>query len=159
MLDVSDLTLGYGSEPVLEGANLRVEGGQFVSLVGPSGSGKSSLLRAIMGLQQPTSGTVTIDLDHSNVGMLFQDDALLPWRTAIDNVALGLRIRGKPWPHYRDTAERWLGRLGLAGLEQRFPRALSGGQRKRVADTLKFAGLIKPEVKAEQVLDLSIANR
>jgi NitT/TauT family transport system ATP-binding protein len=133
MLDVSDLTLGYGREPVLEGANLRVEAGQFVSLVGPSGSGKSSLLRAIMGLQQPTSGTVTIDLDHSNVGMLFQDDALLPWRTAIDNVALGLRIRGKPWPHYRDTAEAWLGKLGLAGLEQRFPRALSGGQRKRVA--------------------------
>jgi NitT/TauT family transport system ATP-binding protein len=133
MLGVSDLTLGYGSEPVLEGANLRVEAGQFVSLVGPSGSGKSSLLRAIMGLQQPTSGTVTVDLDHSNVGMLFQDDALLPWRTAIDNVALGLRIRGKPWPQYRDTAEAWLGKLGLAGLEQRFPRALSGGQRKRVA--------------------------
>ena len=65
MLDVSDLTLGYGSEPVLERAKLRVERGQFVSLVGPSGSGKSSLLRAIMGLQQPTSGTVTIDLDRS----------------------------------------------------------------------------------------------
>ena len=87
MLDVSDLTLGYGGEPVLEGANLRIEAGQFVSLVGPSGSGKSSLLRAIMGLQQPTSGTVTIDLDHSSIGILFQDDALLPWRTAIENVA------------------------------------------------------------------------
>jgi sulfonate transport system ATP-binding protein len=133
MLDVSNLTLGYGGEPVLEGANLRVEAGQFVSLVGPSGSGKSSLLRAIMGLQQPTSGTVTNDLDHSSIGILFQDDALLPWRTAIDNVSLGLRIRGKPWPDYRDTAEAWLGKLGLAGLEQRFPRALSGGQRKRVA--------------------------
>src|SRR5262249_37706367 len=122
MLDVSDLTLGYGGEPVLEGANLRVESGQFVSLVGPSGSGKSSLLRAIMGLQHPTSGTVALDLDHSNVGMLFQDDALLPWRSAIDNVALGLRIRGAP--HYLDTAGAWLGKLGLAGLEQRFPRAL-----------------------------------
>ena len=130
MLDVSGLTLGYGSEPVLEGANLRVEAGQFVSLVGPSGSGKSSLLRAIMGLQKPTSGSVTIDLDQSDVGMLFQDDALLPWRTAIDNVALGLRIRGKPWPQYREIAETWLRKLGLAGLEQRFPRALSGGQRK-----------------------------
>src|SRR5215831_7497416 len=133
MLDVSDLTLGYGGEPVLEGANLRIEAGQFVSLVGPSGSGKSSLLRAIMGLQQPTSGTVTIDLDHSSIGILFQDDALLPWRTAIENVALGLRIRGTPWPDYRDTAEAWLGKLGLVGLQQRFPRALSGGQRKRVA--------------------------
>ena len=134
MLDVSGLTLSYGGgEPVLEGANLRVEPGQFVSLVGPSGSGKSSLLRAIIGLQQPSAGTVTLDLDRPDVGMLFQDDALLPWRTALDNVALGLRIRGKPRPRCRDEAEAWLGRLGLAGFGQRFPRALSGGQRKRVA--------------------------
>src|SRR5215472_4976365 len=86
-----------------------------------------------MGLQRPNAGMVTCDLDRHDMGILFQDDALLPWRTALDNVALGLRIRGKPWPHYRDTAEAWLGKLGLVGLEQRFPRALSGGQRKRVA--------------------------
>ncbi|SDR39211.1 NitT/TauT family transport system ATP-binding protein [Rhizobiales bacterium GAS113] len=133
MLEVSDLTLGYGGEPVLEGANLRVEPGQFVSLVGPSGSGKSSLLRAIMGLQRPSAGTVTLGVDRPDLGILFQDDALLPWRTALDNVALGLSIRGKPRPHCRDEAEAWLGRLGLAGVGQRFPRTLSGGQRKRVA--------------------------
>lgn len=133
MLDVSGLTLGYGGEPVLEGANLRVETGQFVSLVGPSGSGKSSILRAIIGLQQPSAGNVTLGLDRSDLGILFQDDALLPWRTAIDNVALGLRIRGNDQLHCREKAEAWLGRLGLAGFEQRFPRALSGGQRKRVA--------------------------
>jgi NitT/TauT family transport system ATP-binding protein len=133
MLDVSRLTLSYGAEPVLEGANLRVEAGQFVSLVGPSGSGKSSLLRAIMGLQRPSAGTVTFDLNRRDLGILFQDDALLPWRTALDNVALGLRIRGKPRPHARDEAEAWLGRLGLAGFGERFPRSLSGGQRKRVA--------------------------
>jgi len=133
MLDVSGLTLSYGAEPVLEGANLRVDTGQFVSLVGPSGSGKSSLLRAIIGLQRPSAGTVTCDLDRRDVGILFQDDALLPWRTALDNVALGLRIRGKPRPHARDEAEAWLGRLGLDGFGERFPRALSGGQRKRVA--------------------------
>ncbi len=133
MLDVSGLTLSYGAEPVLEGANLRVEGSQFVSLVGPSGSGKSSLLRAIMGLQRPSAGTVTLDLNRRDLGILFQDDALLPWRTALDNIALGLRIRGKPRPHARDEAEMWLGRLGLAGFGQRFPRSLSGGQRKRVA--------------------------
>src|SRR5262245_3025682 len=92
-----------------------------------------SLLRAIIGLQQPSDGTVTCDLDRGDVGILFQDDALLPWRTALDNVALGLRIRGKPRPRCRDEAEEWLGRLGLAGFAQRFPRALSGGQRKRVA--------------------------
>ena len=134
MLDVSDLSLSYGGgEPVLEGAHLRVEPGQFVSLVGPSGSGKSSLLRAIIGLQQPSAGTVTLGVDRPDVGMLFQDDALLPWRTALDNVALGLRIRGEPRPRSREEAERWLERLGLAGFGQRFPRALSGGQRKRVA--------------------------
>ena len=133
MLDVSALTLSYGAEPVLEGANLRVDAGQFVSLVGPSGSGKSSLLRAIMGLQRPSAGTVTLDLERRDLGILFQDDALLPWRTALDNVALGLRIRGEPRPHARDQAEAWLGRLGLAGFGKRFPRAMSGGQRKRVA--------------------------
>jgi NitT/TauT family transport system ATP-binding protein len=133
VLDVSDLTLSYGAEPVLEGANLRVDAGQFVSLVGPSGSGKSSRLRAIMGLLRPSAGTVTCDLDRRDMGILFQDDALLPWRTALDNVALGLRIRGKPRPHAHDEAEAWLDRLGLVGFGQRFPRALSGGQRKRVA--------------------------
>jgi NitT/TauT family transport system ATP-binding protein len=133
VLDVSGLTLSYGAEPVLEGADLRVDAGQFVSLVGPSGSGKSSLLRAIIGLQQPSAGTVTCDLDRRDMGILFQDDALLPWRTALDNVALGLRIRGKPRPHARDEAEAWLGKLGLVGFAGRFPRALSGGQRKRVA--------------------------
>jgi NitT/TauT family transport system ATP-binding protein len=133
VLDVSGLTLSYGAEPVLEGADLRVDTGQFVSLVGPSGSGKSSLLRAIIGLQRPSAGTVTCDLDRGDLGILFQDDALLPWRSALDNVALGLRIRGKPRPNAREEAEAWLGRLGLAGFGQRFPRALSGGQRKRVA--------------------------
>jgi len=133
MLDVSGLTLSYGGEPVLEGADLRVEPGQFVSLVGPSGSGKSSLLRAIIGLQHPSAGTVALDVDSADVGMLFQDDALLPWRSAVDNVALGLRIRGKARQPSREEAEAWLGRLGLAGFAERFPRALSGGQRKRVA--------------------------
>jgi NitT/TauT family transport system ATP-binding protein len=133
MLDISGLTLSYGAEPVLEGADLSVEAGQFVSLVGPSGSGKSSLLRAIRGLQRPSAGTVTLGLDLLDLGILFQDDALLPWRTALDNVALGLRIRGKPRQHARDEAEAWLGKLGLVGFSGRFPRALSGGQRKRVA--------------------------
>src|ERR1043166_9030785 len=106
MLDVSDLTLSYGGgEPVLEGADLRVEPGQFVSLVGPSGSGKSSLLRAIIGLQQPSAGKVILGVDRPDLGMLFQDDALLPWRTALDNVALGLRIRAKPRPRSREEAE------------------------------------------------------
>src|ERR1700736_5205499 len=131
MLAVAALTLSYGAEPVLEGADLRVDTGQFVSLVGPSGSGKSSLLRAIIGLQRPSAGTVTCDLDRSDLGILFQDDALLPWRTAVDNVALGLRIRGKPRPHARDEAEAWLGRVGLGRVRGRLPPARRGGPRER----------------------------
>ena len=133
MLRVSDLTLSYGQEPVLEGAGLAIEPGQFVSLVGPSGSGKSSLLRAIMGLQKPSAGTVETDLEPHELGILFQDDALLPWRTARDNVALGLGFRGMERRQALAESDAWLDRLGLGGLGDRYPRQLSGGQRKRVA--------------------------
>ncbi len=130
---VRDLTLSYGGEPVLEGVYLTVEEGRFVSLVGPSGSGKSSLLRAVIGLQQPLSGTVETNLARSELGLLFQDDALLPWKTARDNVALGLTFNGTERKQALAEAEAWLERLGLAGFGDRFPRHLSGGQRKRVA--------------------------
>src|SRR5262249_34688159 len=132
-LRVRDLTISYGGEPVLEGASLAVEDGSFVSLVGPSGSGKSSLLRAVIGLQQPLSGTVETGLARSQVGILFQDDALLPWKTARDNVALGLTFNGMERRKALAEAETWLERLNLAGFGDRFPRHLSGGQRKRVA--------------------------
>jgi NitT/TauT family transport system ATP-binding protein len=127
------VTLSYGGEPVLEGASLAVEDCQFVSLVGPSGSGKSSLLRVIMGLQQPLAGTVDTGVKRSEIGILFQDDALLPWKTARDNVALGLTFNGAARPAALAQADLWLGRLGLGGFEDRYPRHLSGGQRKRVA--------------------------
>ena len=113
--------------------NLAVGDGRFVSLVGPSGSGKSSLLRAVIGLQQPLSGTVENNLARSQLGLLFQDDALLPWKTARDNVALGLTFNGMERSKALAEAEAWLDRLGLAGFGDRFPRHLSGGQRKRVA--------------------------
>lgn len=101
--------------------------------MGPSGSGKSSLLRAVIGLQQPLSGTVETNLARSQVGILFQDDALLPWKTARDNVVLGLTLNGMPRRKALTEAEAWLERLDLIGLGDRFPRHLSGGQRKRVA--------------------------
>jgi len=113
--------------------NLAVGDGHFVSLVGPSGSGKSSLLRAVIGLQQPLSGTVETNLARSQLGILFQDDALLPWKTARDNVALGLTFNGMERHKALAEAGAWLERLGLAGFGDRFPRHLSGGQRKRVA--------------------------
>jgi NitT/TauT family transport system ATP-binding protein len=118
---------------VLEGASLAVEPCQFVSLVGPSGSGKSSLLRAVIGLQKPLAGTVEPEVAPSDIGILFQDDALLPWRTARDNVALGLSFRGVPRKSALVQADYWLDRVGLFGFEHRYPRHLSGGQRKRVA--------------------------
>src|SRR5262249_56857581 len=132
-LRVRELTISYGGEPVLERASFSVEDGRFVSLVGPSGSGKSSLLRAVIGLQQPLSGSIETALPHAEIGILFQDDALLPWKTARENVALGLILNGMEKQRALDAAEAWLERLELAGFGDRFPRRLSGGQRKRVA--------------------------
>ncbi len=104
-----------------------------MSLVGPSGSGKSSLLRAIIGLQKTLSGSVETGCAKADIGILFQDDALLPWRTARENVALGLGFHGMERARALDEAEAWLARLGLSGLSDRYPGRLSGGQRKRVA--------------------------
>ena len=132
-LRVHDLTISYGGEPVLEGASIAVAEGEFVSLVGPSGSGKSSLLRAVIGLQQPLGGIIETGFKRSEIGILFQDDALMPWKTAIDNVALGLVFNGMDRRAAFNEAASWLDKLGLAGFEDRFPRHLSGGQRKRVA--------------------------
>jgi NitT/TauT family transport system ATP-binding protein len=134
MLRADHVSLSYGAEPVLEGASLSIEAGQFVSLVGPSGSGKSSLLRAVMGLQAISAGRIDKEgLAANDIGILFQDDALLPWRTAVENVALGLRLNGRDRRAARAEAEEWLARLSLSGFETRYPRELSGGQRKRVA--------------------------
>jgi len=90
-------------------------------------------LRAVIGLQQPLAGSVEAERPRSDIGILFQDDALLPWKTARDNVALGLTFRGLPRRQALAEADLWLERLGLAGLGGCFPRHLSGGQRKRVA--------------------------
>jgi NitT/TauT family transport system ATP-binding protein len=133
VLRVSDLILGYDQEPVVEGVSLEVGGGKFVSLVGPSGSGKTSILRAIDGLLMPRSGRVELNSSREAVAFLFQDDALLPWRTARENVALGLRIRKVAKRAAHAEADAWLNRLGLEGFAARYPHELSGGQRKRVA--------------------------
>jgi NitT/TauT family transport system ATP-binding protein len=127
------VTISYGGEPILFRASLTVGEGQFVSLVGPSGSGKSSLLRAAIGLQPLLEGTVSSEVPPADIGMLFQDDALLPWKTARENVALGLTLRGIARAGALERADRWLERVGLQGFGARFPRHLSGGQRKRVA--------------------------
>ncbi|GAA1853996.1 ABC transporter ATP-binding protein [Pseudonocardia ailaonensis] len=113
---------------------LQIPAGEFVSVVGPTGCGKSTLLSAISGLRPASEGQVRIGGDvvtgiRSDVGFIFQQDALLPWRTALQNVELGLRFRGLP----RAAARDWLARVGLAEFEDRYPHQLSGGMRKRVA--------------------------
>lgn len=144
MLRVRDLELGYGQEPIIERVNLEVATGKFVSLVGPSGSGKTSILRAVSGLLAPRSGSVELNGDGDALGFLFQDDALLPWRTARENVALGLRIRKMSKEAAQREADAWLARLGLESFGARFPHELSGGQRKRVAIAQILA--IKPKL-------------
>jgi NitT/TauT family transport system ATP-binding protein len=144
VLRVSDLALGYGAEPVVEGVTLEVSAGQFVSLVGPSGSGKTSILRAINGLLTPRSGQIELNGTRQSLGFLFQDDALLPWRTARENVALGLRIRRVSKNAALVEADDWLARLGLEGFGARYPHELSGGQRKRVAIAQVLA--LKPKL-------------
>ena len=133
MLRIRGLTVGYGGEPVLEGIDLDVRAGEFVSLIGPSGSGKTSVLRVVTNLARPLYGTVDLNVPAGDVGFLFQDDALLPWRTARQNVALGLRIRGIARAEAEAQAGDWLSLLGLRDFGDRYPRQLSGGQRKRVA--------------------------
>lgn len=97
-----------------------------------------------MRLQQPLSGTVISEFAQRDIGILFQDDALLPWRTARENVALGLTFRGMDRRRALDTADEWLDRFGLAGFGDRYPRRLSGGQRKRVAIAQAMA--LKPKL-------------
>ena len=124
---VRDLTISYGGEPVLEGASIDVGTGQFVSLVGPSGSGKSSMLRAVIGLQKPLAGIVDAGFAPSEIGMLFQDDALLPWKTARDNVALGLTFNGIG----RSAALARGGFLARAPRPRRFRRPFSPPSQRR----------------------------
>ena len=119
-------------------ADLAVRRGEFVAVVGPTGCGKSTLLNIAAGLLRPSAGSCRIDgapLDGINAaaGYLFQSDALMPWKRAIDNVAIGLEIRGAGRGEARERAAAWLARVGLRAFTDRYPHQLSGGQRKRVA--------------------------
>ena len=112
--------------------------GSFVSVIGPSGCGKSTLFNIIAGLQRPSSGTISIDGEDATgsigrVGYMLQKDLLLPWRTVLDNVILGMEIKGVSRTRARATAMPYLERYGLGGFENRFPRELSGGMRQRAA--------------------------
>ena len=118
--------------------DLSIDVGRFVSLVGPSGCGKSTLFNIIAGLLAPTEGRVLIDGDDATgtigrVGYMLQKDLLLPWRTVLDNVILGMEIQGKPLNEARQRALPLLQKYGLAGFEYLYPNSLSGGMRQRAA--------------------------
>ncbi|HET9902163.1 MAG TPA: ABC transporter ATP-binding protein [Xanthobacteraceae bacterium] len=128
---------GHAVFEAVRDVTLSVADGEFVAIVGPTGCGKSTLLNVAAGLLAPTSGAATtfgLPLTGLNrdAGYLFQAEALFPWKTARDNVAIGLEIAGAPAAEARKRAEDWLARVGLAGFGPRYPHMLSGGQRKRV---------------------------
>jgi NitT/TauT family transport system ATP-binding protein len=119
-------------------ADLKVGEQEFVAIIGPTGCGKSTLLNAGAGLLLPSAGHVRVfgaPLRGLNrqAGYLFQQDALMPWKTALDNVAIGLEVAGVPSSEAKERARAWLGRVGLAAFGERYPHMLSGGQKKRVA--------------------------
>jgi NitT/TauT family transport system ATP-binding protein len=129
---------GNAAYTAIEGVSLAVDAGEFVALVGPTGCGKSTLLNVCAGLLQPSEGSVKVfgtPLQGINphAGYLFQADALMPWRTALENVTMGLQLRGDGKADARAQALDWLSRVGLAAHVQKYPHELSGGMRKRVA--------------------------
>jgi NitT/TauT family transport system ATP-binding protein len=139
---ITDLTVAFrladgASYRAVDRASLHVADGEFVALVGPTGCGKSTLLNVAAGLLAPSSGRVDIfgaplATLNRRAGYLFQADALFPWKTALENVAIALEIAGVRRDEARDRAQAWLTRIGLSSFGARYPHMLSGGQRKRV---------------------------
>jgi NitT/TauT family transport system ATP-binding protein len=126
-----------GIYTAVERATLHIGDGEFVAIVGPTGCGKSTLLNVTAGLLTPAAGKVNIfgqPLSALNLqaGYLFQSDALFPWKTAIENVAIGLHVAGVSADDVQARSKEWLARVGLDAFADRYPHMLSGGQRKRV---------------------------
>ncbi|HUJ03413.1 MAG TPA: ABC transporter ATP-binding protein [Rhizomicrobium sp.] len=117
----------------LSGMVLRVEDGEFVSLLGPSGCGKSTALRLIAGLLEPDAGEISFPGGKPETGFVFQEPTLMPWRKALDNVRLPLELKGVARKDAEARSRRALARVGLEGFEKSYPRELSGGMKMRVS--------------------------
>ena len=127
-----------GTYTALKDLSLTVEEGQFCAVVGPTGCGKSTTLTLVSGLERPSHGESLVHGEpvrgiDTGTGFVFQQDAVFPWRSVLDNVAAGPIYRGSGRPAAIAQARDWLRRVGLAGFEDRYPHQLSGGMRKRVA--------------------------
>lgn len=136
-LTLRGATLGRAGVPVLDGVDLDVVPGEILTVVGPSGCGKSTLLRALAGLLPALGGEVSQDGEpvtapRAERALVFQDDALLPWRTVRANVELPLAIQGVARAERRERAADWLARVGLEEHATKLPHRISGGQRQRV---------------------------
>ena len=130
--------LTFGAYPAGRNVDLAIPAGQFAAIVGPTGCGKSSLLNLVAGLTAPSAGRITAGGEavagvNRRAAYMFQAEALLPWKSALDNVLLGPVLRGGDRQSAAREAREWLQRVGLEGFEDRYPHQLSGGQRKRVA--------------------------
>ena len=129
---------GQGRVPVLDGIDIDVEEGAFVSLLGPSGCGKTTLMNVIAGLVEPNEGTMRKDgrevtPEDLSLGYVFQDPRLLNWRTVAQNVEFALQARDVPKAEWEERIEHYLGMVGLADERDNYPTRLSGGMRQRVA--------------------------
>jgi NitT/TauT family transport system ATP-binding protein len=154
-VSLNDVTVAFrladgGTYTAVQRATLEVADGEFVAIVGPTGCGKSTLLNVAAGLIAPVNGAATIfgaGLSGLNrqAGYLFQAESLFPWKTATENVAIGLEIAGTPRADARERAQKWLSRVGLKGFGDRYPHMLSGGQRKRV-------GLVQVLIRDPKIL-------
>src|SRR3954471_20863913 len=153
-LALEDVTVTFvspdgGRYTAIRDTSLRVAPGEFVSVVGPTGCGKSTLLNVAVGLLQPSAGGVRVFGEplsglNRKAGYLFQTEALMPWRTALQNVTAGLEFRGVDPDEGKERGEAWLQRVGLRGFGGRYPHQLSGGMRKRVA--LAQTLILDPEI-------------
>jgi NitT/TauT family transport system ATP-binding protein len=144
--------------------NLKVEPGRFVSIVGPTGSGKSTILNMAAGLLDPSSGDVKsfgepVSGVNRRASYMFQQDPLLPWKTVIDNVSLGLTMAGVSKAEAHSESRRWLEKVGLKNFADRYPHQLSGGMRKRTA--IAQAWIVNPDIllKDEPFSALDVQTR
>jgi len=142
MIKFSGVTKSFNGLKVLDNLSFKIEESEIVSILGASGIGKTTLLRLITGTIVPDSGTV--EVGSPQIGYIFQESRLLPWRTSKENIALVLRANGTVKKEANDIAKGWIERLGLKGFEDYYPAQLSGGMMQRVSIARAFA--IEPKI-------------